>query len=67
MAYKKGGLRFGYHDRCAVDGGKARIILDALVTPADVMENLLHLRPRARRVPLPAATPTDYRGGEQNP
>ena len=40
MAHKKGGLRFGYHDHYAVDGGKARIILEVLVTPADVMENL---------------------------
>src|SRR4051794_33967701 len=40
MALKKGGLHFGYHDHYAVDGGKARIILEALVTPADVMENL---------------------------
>ena len=40
MAHKKGGLHFGYHDHYAVDGGKARIILEALVTPADVMENL---------------------------
>ena len=39
MAHKKGGLRFGYHDHYAVDGGKARIILEVLVTPADVMEN----------------------------
>ena len=29
----------GYHDHCIVDGGKARIILHALVTPADIMEN----------------------------
>jgi transposase len=29
----------GYHDHCVVDGGKARIILHALVTPGDVMEN----------------------------
>ncbi len=29
----------GYHDHYVVDGGKARIILQALVTPADVMEN----------------------------
>src|SRR5688572_17977160 len=40
MAFKKGGLHFGYHDHYAVDGGKARIILEVLVTPADVMENL---------------------------
>ena len=29
----------GYHDHCIVDGGKARIILHTLVTPADIMEN----------------------------
>jgi transposase len=29
----------GYHDHYVVDGGKARIILHALVTPGDVMEN----------------------------
>jgi transposase len=40
MAHKKGGLHFGYHDHYAVDGGKARIILEVLATPADVMENL---------------------------
>jgi transposase len=39
MAHKKGGLHLGYHDHYAVDGGKARIILEVLVTPADVMEN----------------------------
>ena len=32
-------IRLGYHDHYVVDGGKARIILAALVTPADVMEN----------------------------
>lgn len=31
--------RLGYHDHYVVDGGKRRIILAALVTPADVMEN----------------------------
>ncbi|HEY8309533.1 MAG TPA: transposase [Gemmatimonadaceae bacterium] len=29
----------GYHDHYVIDGGKARIILNTLVTPADVMEN----------------------------
>jgi transposase len=29
----------GYHDHYVVDGGKRRIILNVLVTPADVMEN----------------------------
>ena len=35
----RGGARLGYHDHYVVDGGKARIILAALVTPAEVMEN----------------------------
>jgi len=34
-----GAIRLGYHDHYVVDGGKARIILEALVTPADVMES----------------------------
>ncbi len=29
----------GFHNHYVIDGGKARIILNALVTPADVMEN----------------------------
>jgi transposase len=29
----------GYHDHYVIDGGKGRIILAALVTPADVMDN----------------------------
>jgi transposase len=32
-------LRLGYRDHYVVDGGEARIILAALVTPADVMDN----------------------------
>jgi hypothetical protein len=40
MARKKGGLHLDHHDHYAVDGGKARIILEVLATPADVMENL---------------------------
>jgi transposase len=34
-----GAIRLGYHDHYVVDGGKARIILAALVTPVDVMES----------------------------
>jgi hypothetical protein len=34
-----GAIRLGYHDHYVVDGGKRRLILAALVTPADVMEN----------------------------
>ena len=29
----------GYHTHYVVDGGKARVILNVLVTPAEVMEN----------------------------
>ena len=40
MRLKGGGPTvLGYHDHYVVDGGKQRIILAALVTPADVMEN----------------------------
>jgi transposase len=31
--------QLGYHDHYVVDGGRARIILHALVTPSEVMEN----------------------------
>jgi transposase len=34
-----GAIRLGYHDHYVVDGGKRRVILAALVTPADVMES----------------------------
>jgi hypothetical protein len=42
--------KLGYHDHYAVDGGKARIIVGVLVTPADVQDNqaLLDLLDRAR-------------------
>jgi transposase len=61
MGRKSGGLHFGYHDHYAVDGGKARIIVEVLVTPADVMENqpMLDLLWRARarwRLPLRQVT-----------
>ncbi|MDQ4077202.1 MAG: IS1182 family transposase [Chloroflexota bacterium] len=39
MHKKGGGTAIGYHTHYAVDGGKARIILDALVTPSEVMDN----------------------------
>jgi hypothetical protein len=37
---KKGAARLGYLTHYVVDGGKARVILNALVTPAEVTENL---------------------------
>jgi transposase len=36
----KGTSRLGYQTHYVVDGGKARVILDTLVTPAEVTENL---------------------------
>ena len=41
VAMKTGGQKaaLGYHNHYVVDGGKARIILHAVVTTADVMEN----------------------------
>lgn len=36
---QKNGLRLGYQTHYVVDGGKARIILAALVAPAEVMED----------------------------
>jgi len=39
MHHKDDGPRLGYQAHYVVDGGKARIILNALVTPAETMEN----------------------------
>lgn len=39
MNKKGGGTQLGYHTHYIVDGGKSRIILAALVTPSEVMEN----------------------------
>lgn len=39
LMHRKGGSHLGYHAQYVVDGGKARVILATLVTPADVMEN----------------------------
>jgi len=39
MSVRYGGTALGYQDHYLIDGGKARIILHALVTPGDVMEN----------------------------
>ncbi|MBW3656588.1 MAG: transposase, partial [Gemmatimonadetes bacterium] len=36
---KNGGPRLGYHAHYLVDGGKARLIVNVLVTPAEVKEN----------------------------
>jgi hypothetical protein len=39
MPLADGGTRLGYQDHYVVDGGKARIVLTALATPAEVQEN----------------------------
>ncbi len=66
----KGRTALGYHDHYVVDGGKRRIILAALVTPADVMENvpmldlLRRVRFRWRLRPKRAVGDTTYGTGE---
>jgi transposase len=61
-----GKTRLGYHDHYVVDGGKQRIILAALVTPADVMENqpmldlLWRVRFRRKLHPRQATGDTTY-------
>ncbi len=39
MRLKSGGTHLGYHVHYVVDGGKARIILQVLATPSEVMDN----------------------------
>ncbi len=39
MRLKGGGTHLGYHVHYVVDGGKARAILQVLVTPSEVMDN----------------------------
>jgi transposase len=58
--------RLGYQDHYVVDGGKARIILTALVTPAEVQENqpaldlLWHVRFRWKLRPRQVTGDTKY-------
>ena len=53
-----GAIHLGDHDHYVVDGGKARVILAALVTPADVMENVPSPLRNAAEVPRSAAVPS---------
>jgi Transposase DDE domain len=39
MRLKGGGTHLGYHTHYVVDGGKAHVILQVLVTPSEVMDN----------------------------
>lgn len=66
----RGHAALGYQDHYVVDGGKQRIILAALVTPADVMENvpmldlLRRVRFRWKLRPKRAVGDTAYGTGE---
>ncbi len=46
----KGGVDLGYHTHYVIDGDRARIIVAALVTPSEVMDNqpMLNLLWRSR-------------------
>ncbi len=63
---QRGGLRLGYQDHDVVDGGPARIILTALVAPAEVAEDipaldlLWHTRFRWRLRPRQATADKGY-------
>jgi transposase len=65
IMHSKGGVDLGYHTHYVVDGGRARIIVAALVTPSEVMDNqpMLDLlwRSRIRRETVAA---TYHRGQE---
>ena len=39
IMHSKGGVDLGYHTHYVVDGGKARVIFEVLVTPSEVMDN----------------------------
>jgi len=67
----KDGSHLGYQTHYVVDGGKSRIILNVLVTPAEVMENqpmldlLWHTRFRWKLWPRQVTGDTKY-GTEEN-
>lgn len=62
----EGRTRLGYHDHYVVDGGKARIVLTTLVTPAEVQDNqpaldlLWHARFRWQLRPRQVTADTKY-------
>ena len=67
----KGGVDLGYHTHYVVDGGRARIIVAALVTPSEVMDNqpmldlLWHCRFRWKLWPRQVTGDKKY-GSEEN-
>jgi transposase len=66
MRLKGGGTHLGYHTHYVVDGGKARIILQVLVTPSEVMDNqpmrdlIFHTRFRWKLRPRHVTGDTKY-------
>jgi Transposase DDE domain len=66
MRLKGGGAYLGYHTHYVVDGGKARIILQVLVTPSEVMDNqpmrdlIFHTRFRWKLRPRHVTGDTKY-------
>lgn len=66
MRHGRGPVHPGYHVHYAVDAGKQRMLLAALVAPAEVMENqpmldlLWHVRVRWRLRPRPVIGDTTY-------
>jgi Transposase DDE domain len=66
MPLGSGQTHLGYHDHYVVDGGKARIILTALVTPGEVQDNqpavdlLWHTRFRGKLRPRQVTADAKY-------
>ncbi len=58
----KDGSHLGYQTHYVVDGGKSRIILGVLVTPAEVMENQPMLDLIWRALPVETVAPAGHRG-----
>ena len=67
MHLKGGGTHLGYHVHYVVDGGKARVIVQVLVTPSEVMDNQpmrdLIFRTRFRRKLRPRQVTGDTKYG----
>ncbi len=63
MRKKGGGVHLGDHTHYVVDGGKARIILAALVTPSEVTENQPMLDPATAGLFSLATAPAPGDGG----
>ena len=66
MRLKSGGTHLGYHVHYVVDGGKARVILQVLVTPSEVMDNqpmrdlIFRIRFRWKLLPRSVTGDTKY-------